>query len=91
MLHDENLRPEPRRDDFYFLWRMMIDRRFQGRGLGRLALDRLVDHVRTRPRARVLLTSCMSGPGSALGFYERRGFARTGGSHDGEVELALPL
>ena len=33
----------------YFLWRLLIDRRFQGRGYGRATLDAVVDYVRGRP------------------------------------------
>ncbi len=33
----------------YYLWRLLVDHRFQGRGLGTAALDLVVDHVRTAP------------------------------------------
>ena len=75
----------------YFLWRLLVDRRYQGRGLGRAALGLVVAHVRTRPDARVLVTSTGEGPGSPLGFYERHGFRRTGAVHEGEVVLELSL
>jgi diamine N-acetyltransferase len=91
MLHDENLRPEPRQDDFYYLWRFMIDARHQGRGHGRDAMALLVEHVRARPNARVLLTSCHPGPESPEGFYRKLGFTATGRDLDGELELALEL
>jgi len=35
MLHDENLRDEVRQNDYYFLWRLMIDKRYQKFGFGR--------------------------------------------------------
>ena len=34
----------------YYLWRFMIDERYQGRGYGRAAIGLLIDHVRTLPR-----------------------------------------
>jgi diamine N-acetyltransferase len=76
----------------YFLWRLLIDRRYQGKGYGAATIGLVVDHLRTHPDARVLLTSCVPGPASPLGFYLRQGFHRTGQVHDGEVvlELALP-
>jgi diamine N-acetyltransferase len=46
----------------YFLWRLLIDARLQGRGFGKAALDLVADHVRTRPDAHVLLTSVVPGP-----------------------------
>jgi diamine N-acetyltransferase len=75
----------------YFLWRLLVDARHQGRGYGAAALRLAVEHVRTRPDARVLLTSCGQGPGSPLGFYLRQGFTLTGQVHEGEVVLELDL
>ncbi len=75
----------------YFLWRLLIDHRYQGRGFGAAALRLVVDHVRTRPDARVLLTSAGQGPESPAGFYERQGFRLTGEVHEGELVLALDL
>jgi len=45
MLHDENLRDEVRQNDYYFLWRLRIDRRYQKCGFGRRAIQLLVEHV----------------------------------------------
>lgn len=75
----------------YFLWRLLIDQRFQGRGYGKAALDLIVDYVRTRPDARVLLTSHTVGPASPVDFYLRYGFRRTGEFHEGEPVLELSL
>lgn len=75
----------------YFLWRLLIDARCQGRGFGTTALDLVVDYVRTRPNAHMLLTSVVPGPTSPIGFYLRYCFSRTGLVFDGEDVLALPL
>jgi diamine N-acetyltransferase len=75
----------------YYLWRLLIDRRHQRRGLGSAALDLVVEHVRTRADARVLITSVVEGPHSPLGFYLRRGFEPTGAVHQGELVLELDL
>jgi len=75
----------------YYLWRLLVDHRFQGQGYGTAALDLVVEHVRTRPDARVLLTSHVVGPTSPVTFYERYGFRLTGAVHDGEPLLELPL
>ena len=90
MLHDERLRDEPRHPLTYYLWRFMIDARFQGLGFGRRAIELLVEHVRALPEAHHLLTSCVEGEGSPVGFYRKLGFTPTGRDHD-ELELALPL
>jgi diamine N-acetyltransferase len=75
----------------YYLWRLLIDHRFQGRGYGTAALDLVVAHVRTRPEARVLLVSHVPGPSSPGPFYERYGFRPTGDVHEGEPVLELAL
>lgn len=75
----------------YYLWRLLVDHRFQGRGYGRAALDLVVEHVRSRPDARELLVSHVVGPASPRAFYVRYGFVPTGDVHEGEPVLALPL
>jgi diamine N-acetyltransferase len=65
---------DPPKDDRYpfryFLWRPLIDERFQGRGYGRGTLDAVVAELRRRPRADVLFTSVVPGDGSAIAFGE---------------------
>ena len=77
----------------YFLWRLLIDTRFQRRGLGTAALDLVVDYVLQRPNAHTLFTSHVPIPGAAspLDFYLQYGFVLTGAIHDDEPVLALPL
>ncbi len=76
----------------YFLWRLMIDARHQGRGYGSAALDLLRAELRTRPDARVLLSSVVPGNlESPRGFYLRYGFRFTGAWHDDEEVIELPL
>lgn len=76
----------------YFLWRLLVDHRFQGLGYGRAILDRIVEYVRTRPGATELLTSVHPGEAdSPMGFYLRYGFRDAGFDHDGERVLRLVL
>ena len=75
----------------YFLWRFMIDARYQGHGYGRRALELLVEYVKTRPGAKALMTSCVPGDGSPWSFYERLGFVPTGEVDEGEIVLRLAL
>ena len=75
----------------YYLWRLLVDRHFQGRGFGTAALDLVLEHVRTRPDARVLLTSHVVGPTSPVTFYLQYGFRLTGEVHEGEPLLELEL
>jgi diamine N-acetyltransferase len=75
----------------YFLWRLLIDERFQRRGYGAQALDAVVAELRTRPRANVLFTSAVAGDASPISFYERYGFVRTGELFDDEIVLRLDI
>jgi diamine N-acetyltransferase len=75
----------------YFLWRLLIDHRFQGRGYGAATIDAVVRYVRTRPNAEVLLTSCKAGVGSPQPFYLHYGFEKTGEVKWGEDLLRLDL
>ena len=85
MLHDDPDEPA------YYLWRFMIDARFQGKGYGARAVELLVEHVRARPGATELTLSWVPGEGSPEGFYRRLGFEPTGEIDDGEVVARLAL
>ncbi|WP_377642381.1 GNAT family N-acetyltransferase [Oryzobacter terrae] len=76
--------PEP------YLWRFLVDHRFQGRGIGRAALTLLLDRLRAEGEERVRL-SYVDEPGGPRGFYERFGFVPTGEVDDGEVVAVLAL
>ena len=75
----------------YFLWRLLIDAEFQGRGYGRATIDAVVDYVRSRPAADAFYTSCEAGEGSPQPFYLHYGFVKTGRVADGEEVLRLDL
>jgi GNAT superfamily N-acetyltransferase len=74
----------------HFLWRLLIDKRYQGRGIGRAVLTQIVDLVRADGGTE-LLTSYEPGEGGPWPFYERFGFRPTGEKDDGEIVLRLPL
>ncbi len=75
----------------YYLWRLLVDERFQGRGYGTRALDLVLTHLRTRPDARVLLTSHVVGPRSPRSFYLQYGFRPTDRVHNGEPVLEYDI
>jgi len=75
----------------YFLWRLLVDHRLQGRGYGAATIDAVVDYLRTRPNADALLTSCAAGEGSPQPFYLHYGFELTGEQKWGEDLLRLDL
>jgi diamine N-acetyltransferase len=75
----------------YFLWRLLIDEKFQGRGYGAATIDAVVAYLRTRAGADVLWTSCKAGLGSPQSFYLHYGFVLTGEVKWGEDLLRLDL
>jgi diamine N-acetyltransferase len=75
----------------YFLWRLLIDAEFQGRGYGRATIDAVADYVRSRPGGDILYTSCEAGDGSPQPFYLQYGFTKTDRVADGEDVLRLDL
>lgn len=72
------------------LWRFLIDRRHQRRGIATRALRQVADTLAAAGH-RTLLTSWVDGPGSPRPFYERLGFVPTGRLLDGEVEATLAI
>ena len=75
----------------YFLWRLLIDERLQGRGYGAATIDAVVAYLRTRPNADILWTSCEAGQGSPQPFYLHYGFVLSGDVKWGEDLLRLDL
>ena len=76
----------------HYLWKLMIDARYQRQGYGTAALDLVVNYFRGRSGVEVLSTSAGQGEGSPVTFYERYGFERTGDTVFGDevlLEFAL--
>lgn len=73
----------------YFLWRFMIDARYQGHHFGERALRQLIDRIRHLPGATELLVSYVPEAGSPEPFYTRVGFVPTGEVQDDEVVMRL--
>ncbi|MEU1596976.1 GNAT family N-acetyltransferase [Streptomyces sp. NPDC005708] len=72
----------------HFLWRLLVDKRHQGRGIGREALQQVVALVR-EDGATELLTSYEPGEGEPWPFYRKFGFEPTGEIDDDEIVLRL--
>jgi len=73
-----------------YLWRLLIDRLHQRRGIGGRVLDLIADECKTMGDT-ALLTSWVEGKGSPRPFYERHGFEQTGNILDGETEARWRL
>lgn len=88
MLHDE---PDGEEGPVYYLWRFMVDARYQRLGFGRRALELLIDHVKRRPNATELFLSYVPKEAGPKRFYEKLGFQHTGKEEDGEIEMKIAL
>jgi len=75
----------------YYLWRFMIDARYQGRDYGRKALELVMKRVRKRPKAKALTLSVVKAENGAEAFYRRFGFNFTDKIEDGEHLMKLDL
>jgi diamine N-acetyltransferase len=76
---------------FYYLWRFMIDQKYQAKGYGRRALELVIKHVRRLPKAKVLYLSVVRAEGSAEDFYKNFGFEFTGKMDGIEHVMKLDL
>ena len=77
----------------YDIWHMMIDESNQRRGYGSVALDRVLDYIKTKPFGpsdRVTLT-CNIDNIQALNLYKSKGFTETGAADEDEIELSLMM
>lgn len=79
----------PDDDGTAVLWRLMVDRMHQGRGIGQVALDSAIERARSWQASSLSLTWCDL-PGHAGEWYERRGFVRTGAA-DREIFARLAI
>lgn len=74
--------PEP------YVWRLLIDRMHQRRGIGKTALAQVFALLRDDGHKSITV-SWVDGPGSPRRFYEQLGFVPTGEIDDGEVVARL--
>ncbi len=72
------------------LWRIMIDRLHQNRGIGRVVLDLAVGQARSWDADGLTVNWCDL-PGTAGPMYLDYGFVPTGTDHDGEIQARLTL
>ena len=91
MLEDQSLRSPPPAEPEVGVWRLMIDQKFQRRGVGRAALLQVIEHVRGKGLFGSLTLSYVPGPGCPEPFYLGLGFCHTGRMDGKEVVLELPL
>jgi N-acetyltransferase len=96
MLFDPTLDPESAKKegealDSLYVWRLMIDFKYQGRGYGEQVLRLVTERARSMPGIKSVTLSYVMEEGSAKPFYEKLGFRETGKIEHGEMEMCLLL
>ena len=67
-----------------WLWRLLVDKSHQGFGVGRFAVEAVLDRYREMGCAKVLVCWAPK-EGNASLFYKKLGFSETGEILDGEI------
>jgi diamine N-acetyltransferase len=75
----------------YWIIRLMIDKKYQGRGYGRIAMQEIIEHLAHHPETRAILTSYVPGNQVAAKLYAGLGFEKTGQIEDGEEVVRLQI
>ena len=80
-------------NDSYNVWRLMIDERFQGKGFGKEAMNRILDFIKTEPcgSAVTCWLSYERENTTANKLYHSFGFQETGDMDGNEIIAALNL
>ncbi len=77
------------RPHHYFIYRFMIDRRYQGRGHARAAMQLLLDEIRKDAKLKRIRICYLPDNTVSKKFYAAFGFRETGVNEDGEMEAEL--
>ena len=75
----------------YSLWRLLIDKRYQGKGYGKAAIEQVVDFVRTLPEATELTVTYPPVEGNPSKFFAECGFVETGETENDEKVMKLTV
>lgn len=76
-------------DKEYWIYRLMIDAKFQGKGYGRAAMEKLIHHIKQDKEHQVIYISFEPENSGARHLYEKLGFEPDGRVIDGEIVYKL--
>lgn len=62
------------KEDFCFLWRFMIDQKYQRKNFGKMAMEALFKYLKSKTNVLTIITSYHEGKGDPSGFYKKIGF-----------------
>jgi Acetyltransferases len=80
-----------RDDGNWWIYRLMIDERYQGKGYGRAALTSAIDRIRREPGCTKIVVSLKPNNAVARRLYRSLGFVETGQQVGGEDVMCLEL
>ena len=75
--------------EYYTLWKLLIDGKYQGRGYGRKALEKGIAFLREQFGAKEIFTGVLPDNKTAKHLYLSAGFTETGLFENGMEELCL--
>lgn len=78
-------------DGKYWIYRFMIDEKFQGRGYGKGAMIKIIELLKKIPECREIMISYVPGNIVAEKLYTSLGFERTGETECGEIAVCLKI
>ncbi|MBU3109057.1 GNAT family N-acetyltransferase [Clostridium gasigenes] len=80
-------------ENAYWVWRLMIDRRYQGKGYGNEAMVKALKLIRTFPYGKALVVFLSYKPENVVAkeLYASCGFVETGKIENGELVAKLAL
>ncbi|MDC7226084.1 MAG: GNAT family N-acetyltransferase [Spirochaetales bacterium] len=75
----------------YEIWRLMIDKDYQGRGYGRQAMETVITFLNELPDCDEIYLCYVPEKGNASRFFKTLGFVDSGEFHGNEKEMKLEL
>jgi diamine N-acetyltransferase len=72
------------KDDYFDIWRIMIDQKYQGKGYGLKALKKVMEYLKSKG-AKIIHISHQENNYGVGSLYKKAGFEYTGEIEDGEV------
>ena len=80
-------------EEAYFIWHLMIDIQYQGRGYGRAAMGSALDYIRSKPFGDSNIVRLTVNPenSAACHLYQTLHFSATGRADEDEIELERVL
>ena len=91
--YDDDEVPPKVLDGNYSLWRLMIDKEYQGQGFGRQAVQLAIEFIRTLPCGKAELCALSYEPENEVArkLYHSFGFEENGEMDDDEIVAVLKL